>query len=90
MVGWMGGVSLKGCVCFMAPPMTPLQYPPHPSPRPLPSPFIQVVAYTTSSLHVEMLRIFCDVRCRLPNVVVGFITRASVRRAMASGALRVF
>jgi transcription initiation factor TFIIH subunit 4 len=44
-----------------------------------------VVAYTASSLHVEMLRIFCDVRCRLPNVVVGFITRASVRRAMASG-----
>lgn len=43
------------------------------------------MAYTTSSLHLEMLRIFCDVRCRLPNVVVGFITRASVRRAMASG-----
>ncbi|EKU21420.1 transcription initiation factor TFIIH subunit 4, partial [Nannochloropsis gaditana CCMP526] len=45
----------------------------------------QLVAYTSSSLHVEMLRIFTDVRCRLPNVVIGFITRASVRRAMASG-----
>jgi transcription initiation factor TFIIH subunit 4 len=45
----------------------------------------QLVAYTSSSLHVEMLRIFADVRCRLPNVVIGFITRVSIRRAMASG-----
>jgi len=45
----------------------------------------QLVAYTFSSLHVEMLRIFADVRCRLPNVVIGFITRASIRRAMATG-----
>lgn len=56
-------------------------------PTPHHAPTNQVVAYTTSALHVEMLRIFCDVRCRLPNVVVGFITRASVRRAMASGAI---
>lgn len=32
-----------------------------------------------------MLRIFADIRCRLPNVVMGFITRAGIRRAMASG-----
>lgn len=87
MDGWR---LFEGLCVFYGPARDP---PPIPTPSIPPTPsfsFIQVVAYTTSSLHVEMLRIFCDVRCRLPNVVVGFITRASVRRAMASGALRVF
>jgi transcription initiation factor TFIIH subunit 4 len=44
-----------------------------------------VVAYTQSTLHYKMLQVFVNVRCRLPNVVIGFITRESVRRAMAKG-----
>lgn len=37
--------------------------------------------YTTSSLHVEMLRLFLDIECILPNLVVGVITRNSVKQA---------
>jgi transcription initiation factor TFIIH subunit 4 len=45
----------------------------------------QVIAYTFSTLHVEMLRHFTNVNCRLPNVVIGRITRDSFRRALAAG-----
>ena len=47
----------------------------------------QVCAYTTSSLHVSMLGLFCDVTTfrRLPNVVFYRITRDSVKSAFKLG-----
>ena len=37
--------------------------------------------YTTSSLHLSMLKLFLDVEVVLPNLVVGVITRKSVKQA---------
>jgi transcription initiation factor TFIIH subunit 4 len=47
----------------------------------------QVCAYTTSSLHVSMLGLFCDVHSfrRLPNVIFYRITRDSIKAAFALG-----
>eukprot|EP00611_Tribonema_gayanum_P025016 TRINITY_DN560_c0_g1_i1.p3 TRINITY_DN560_c0_g1~~TRINITY_DN560_c0_g1_i1.p3 ORF type:complete len:159 (-),score=58.26 TRINITY_DN560_c0_g1_i1:179-655(-) len=45
----------------------------------------QVVAYTTSDLHVAMLTLFLELRARLPNMVIGVITRESVRQALVTG-----
>ncbi len=47
----------------------------------------QVCAYTTSSLHVSMLGLFCDVSTfrRLPNVIMYRITRDSVKGAFKLG-----
>lgn len=47
----------------------------------------QVCAYTTSSLHVSMLGLFCDVTTfrRLPNVIFYRITRDSVKGAFKLG-----
>jgi len=47
----------------------------------------QVCAYTTSSLHVSMLGLFCDVSSfrRLPNVIMFRITRDSVKGAFKLG-----
>ncbi|CAN0381675.1 unnamed protein product [Ascophyllum nodosum] len=45
----------------------------------------QVVAYTRSKLHFAMLSLFLDLRTRLPNVIIGAITRESMRRALATG-----
>lgn len=47
----------------------------------------QVCAYTTSSLHVSMLGLFCDVSTfrRLPNVIFYRITRESVKGAFKLG-----
>lgn len=41
----------------------------------------KVYVYTTSSLHIEMLRVFLDIECILPNLVVSVITRTSIKRA---------
>lgn len=46
---------------------------------------IKVVAYTRSKLHFAMLSLFLDLRTRLPNVIIGVITRESMRRALATG-----
>ena len=47
----------------------------------------QVVAYTTSPVHVSMLGLFCDERGfrRLPNVIFFRITRDTVKRAFRLG-----
>lgn len=47
----------------------------------------QVCAYTTSSLHVSMLGLFCDVTSyrRLPNIIFYRITRDSVKSAFKLG-----
>ena len=47
----------------------------------------QVVAYTTSKLHISTLALFCDVESyrRLPNVVFFHITRDSIRSAFRLG-----
>ncbi len=47
----------------------------------------QVAAYTTSSLHMAMLGLFCDVNTlrRLPNVIFFRITRDSVKSAFKLG-----
>jgi len=45
----------------------------------------KVYAYTTSSLHVEMLRLFVTVECILPNIIVAVITRSSIRSAFKFG-----
>jgi len=47
----------------------------------------QVAAYTTSSLHMAMLGLFCDVNTlrRLPNVIFFRITRDSVKNAFKLG-----
>ncbi|KAJ8605903.1 hypothetical protein CTAYLR_004196 [Chrysophaeum taylorii] len=50
----------------------------------------QVMAYTdakanTSALVVGMLSLFATLRCRLPNLVIGDITRTSVRACVGKG-----
>ncbi|CAM9544564.1 unnamed protein product [Phaeothamnion confervicola] len=45
----------------------------------------QVVAYTSSSLHLAMLSLFVELRVRMPNVVVGCVTRESVKKALVTG-----
>ena len=47
----------------------------------------QVVAYTTSKLHISTLALFCDVESyrRLPNVIFFHITRDSIRSAFRLG-----
>jgi len=44
----------------------------------------RVYAYTTSPLHLSLLRLFCRLDARLPNLVVGCITKESIRRALKS------
>lgn len=57
-----------------------------PSPsRPQSTPLRKVVAYTRSKLHFAMLSLFLELRARLPNVIIGAITRESMRRALATG-----
>jgi transcription initiation factor TFIIH subunit 4 len=47
----------------------------------------QVVAYTTSKLHISTLCLFCDISSfrRLPNVIFFFITRDSIKAALRLG-----
>lgn len=45
----------------------------------------QVVAYTSSDLDIAMLKLFVDIRLRLPNMVFGKITRDRVKTAYRSG-----
>lgn len=45
----------------------------------------QVVAYVTSELYLAILRIFVDVTLRLPNAVLGQITRAKSKEAFNRG-----
>ncbi|XP_064457313.1 general transcription factor IIH subunit 4-like [Ornithodoros turicata] len=45
----------------------------------------RVYAYTCSQLQVALLGLFCEMMYRFPNLVVGVITRESVRQALRSG-----
>lgn len=46
---------------------------------------MQVLAYVTNDLHLALLRMFVDVNLRMPNMVVGFLTREKAHSAFASG-----
>jgi len=41
--------------------------------------------YTESSLHVEMIKLFAEPECILPNLLVAVITRSSIREAFKMG-----
>lgn len=45
----------------------------------------RVYAYTDSQLQVALLALFCELMYRFPNLVVGVLTRESVRQALRSG-----
>ncbi|CAN0426136.1 unnamed protein product, partial [Discosporangium mesarthrocarpum] len=45
----------------------------------------QVVCYSRSNLHFAMLSLFTELRARLPNAIIGAITRESMRQALAMG-----
>lgn len=45
----------------------------------------KVYAYTSSSLQASLIGMFCRLECRLPNAIVGRITKKSVRRALKNG-----
>nr|CAG4650904.1 EOG090X04KD [Simocephalus serrulatus]SVE94182.1 EOG090X04KD [Simocephalus serrulatus] len=45
----------------------------------------RVYAYTDSSLQVALIALFCELIYRFPNLVVGIITRESIRQALRSG-----
>nr|CAG4646190.1 EOG090X04KD [Macrothrix elegans] len=45
----------------------------------------RVYAYTDSSLQVALIALFCELMYRFPNLVVGIITRESIRQALKSG-----
>eukprot|EP00898_Chlorokybus_atmophyticus_P003892 jgi/Chlat1/4503/Chrsp29S04577 len=45
----------------------------------------RVYAYTASAVQMAVLRLFCKIDYRLPNVVVGSVTRDSVRSALGCG-----
>nr|SVE75697.1 EOG090X04KD [Daphnia hispanica] len=45
----------------------------------------RVYAYTDSSLQVALIALFCELMYRFPNLVVGIITRESIRQALRSG-----
>jgi transcription initiation factor TFIIH subunit 4 len=44
----------------------------------------RVYAYTQSLLHIRVLALFVRLECRLPNLVVGTITRKSALRACSN------
>lgn len=45
----------------------------------------RVYAYTTSEFQTNLLGLFTHVRCRLPGMVAGHLTREAVRRALMNG-----
>ncbi|XP_067137640.1 general transcription factor IIH subunit 4 [Centruroides vittatus] len=45
----------------------------------------RVYAYTDSQLQVALLGLFCEMLYRFPNLIVGILTRDSVRQALKSG-----
>lgn len=45
----------------------------------------RVYAYTTSNLQISILSLFTKLNYRLPNLVVGLITRDSIRSAFMKG-----
>lgn len=45
----------------------------------------RLYAYTSSRLQIALIALFCEIHYRLPNIVIGLITRDSVRQALKSG-----
>jgi transcription initiation factor TFIIH subunit 4 len=41
----------------------------------------QVIAYVTNDLHIAMLKMFIEVQIRMPNMILGRLTRARVKEA---------
>lgn len=46
---------------------------------------LQVIAYASNELHIKLLSLFVDIRLRLPNMVMGEITREKIKEAYARG-----
>ncbi|KAH3742466.1 general transcription factor IIH subunit 4 [Pelomyxa schiedti] len=45
----------------------------------------RIYAYTNSRLHLALLKLFSQVMCRLPNVIIALITSKSIHRALVRG-----
>lgn len=45
----------------------------------------RLYAYTDSRLQIALIALFCEVHYRFPNIVIGLITRDSVRQALRGG-----
>lgn len=45
----------------------------------------RLYAYTDSRLQIALIALFCEVNYRFPNVVIGLITRDSIRQALKGG-----
>lgn len=45
----------------------------------------RLYAYTNSRLQIALIALFCKMEYRFPNVVIGLITRDSIRQALKSG-----
>lgn len=45
----------------------------------------RLYAYTDSRLQIALIALFCEVNYRFPNIVIGLITRDSIRQALKSG-----
>lgn len=45
----------------------------------------RLYAYTDSKLQIALIALFCEINYRFPNIVIGLITRDSVRQALKSG-----
>lgn len=45
----------------------------------------RLYAYTDNRLQIALIALFCEVHYRFPNIVIGLITRDSIRQALKSG-----
>lgn len=45
----------------------------------------RLYAYTSSRLQIALIALFCELDYRFPNIVIGHITRDSIRQALKSG-----
>lgn len=45
----------------------------------------RLYAYTSSRLQIGLISLFCEIHYRLPNLMIGLITRDSVRQALKGG-----
>lgn len=45
----------------------------------------RLYAYTDSRLQIALIALFCEIHYRFPNIVIGLVTRDSIRQALKSG-----
>jgi transcription initiation factor TFIIH subunit 4 len=45
----------------------------------------QVIAYVSTELHIAMLKMFIDIQIRMPNMILGRITRSRIKEAYEMG-----